>query len=72
MSLGFDTQGFIFHALRRSAASHTFREGASNVSIAKQGTWQSLVYLDYILTEPDNVCPLQVQFDKIFPLNLQT
>lgn len=66
LEAGICTSGLTFHALHRSAASLTFQQGATSMNIAKQGTWKSLIYLDYILMTPDTACPLQEAFDKMF------
>lgn len=62
----FPCSNFTFHDLRRSSATNVFKYGGSSLAIAKQGTWKSLVYLDYIICNSSKNCQLQTQFEKMF------
>ena len=55
-----------FHSLRKSAATHTFGAGAKALAIAKQGTWKSEVYVDYIVSQKEQKCPLENEFKLLF------
>ena len=53
------SQGLSLHTLRRSGSTVAQQEGATGSSIAKQGTWSSELYLEYILSSDTQKSPIQ-------------
>ena len=66
VKVGLNPTGLTLHALRRAGATASQLAGAQGPSIAKQGTWASDTYMQYLLSSENAPSPVQQALEIAF------